>query len=96
MRRNDVLRVLAGERERLAAYHVRSLSIFGSVARDEATEESDVDLLVEFDRTVGLLHFVRLRRFLTELLGTKVDLATPGSLGERVRDRIIAEAVRAA
>ena len=95
-RRDDILRALAASRDRLAPFHVRSLSVFGSVARDEATEESDVDILVEFEEPVGIFEFVRLRRLLEEVVGRRVDLATPQALKDRIRQRVLAEAVRAA
>ena len=72
------------------------MTSFGSFARDEARDDSDVDVLVEFARPVGLLQFVRVRRFLEGLLGRRVDLATVASLKERIRERVLAEAVRAA
>jgi len=56
---------------------VKSLILFGSVARNEARPDSDVDLLVEFDRPVGLFTFVRLKRYLEEILDSTVDLGTP-------------------
>ena len=96
MGRDDVLRMLGEQKARLEGFHVRSLSVFGSVARDEATAASDVDILVEFDRPVGLLHFIRLRRFLEEVVGRKVDLVTPGALRERMKAQVLSEAIRAA
>jgi uncharacterized protein len=60
MKRNDVLDILKSQRVRLQDFSVKSLTLFGSVARDEATSESDVDLLVEFEKPVSLLTFVRL------------------------------------
>ena len=58
--------------------------------------ESDVDLLVEFSVPVGLFEFVRLRRFLEEILGARVDLVTPGALKPQLRQAVLREAVRAA
>lgn len=75
---------------------IRSLSIFGSVARDEARAGSDVDLLVDFDRPVGLFHLFDVRERLETLLDCKVDLVTPGGLRPELRERVLAEAVRAA
>lgn len=69
--------------------------IFGSVARDEAQLESDVDLLVEFDRPVGLFTFVRLKRYLEEILASSVDLGTPDSLKPYLQESVFREAVRA-
>ncbi len=75
---------------------VRSLSLFGSVARDEAAEGSDVDLLVDFDRPVGLFHVFYVRERLSAILGCDVDLVTRGGLRPELREAILAEAVRAA
>lgn len=94
--REEVLRRLSEHRADLDAFDVRSVSIFGSFARDEARDDSDVDVLVEFARPVGLLQFSRLRRFLEGLLGRRVDLATAAALKDRIRSRVLAEAVRAA
>lgn len=96
MSRDEVLGRISEVKAELARFHVRSLSVFGSVARDEATDESDVDLLVEFERPVGLIEFVRLRRYLESVLGRRVDLATSAALRDEMRPRILAEAVRAA
>ncbi len=94
MRRDEALRILAEHREELEEFGVKRLAIFGSVARDEAGPESDVDLLVEFDdRPVGLFEFVDLQHYLEELLGCKVDLGTFRSLKQRARERVLEEAV---
>jgi predicted nucleotidyltransferase len=59
MQRDNVLKILAEHRDELhQRFDVKSLALFGSVARGEATETSDVDLLVEFERPVGLFHFL--------------------------------------
>ena len=96
MKRDEVLRLLASHRADLAEHGVRSLSLFGSVARDAAGDASDIDVLVEFDRPVGLFAFVDLRDYLGQLLGRKVDLVTAEALKPQLRKRILAEAVRAA
>ncbi|MGH9334698.1 MAG: nucleotidyltransferase family protein, partial [Vicinamibacteria bacterium] len=70
---------LRAQRPLLQRYGVSTLSLFGSVARGEAEEDSDVDLLVEFSRPIGFFEFVRLKRALEEILGRRVDLATPRS-----------------
>jgi predicted nucleotidyltransferase len=95
MTREDVLLRLAEARTELAALGVRSLDLFGSVARGEAGKESDVDLLVEFDRPIGLFHFFRVQRRLEEILGAHVDLVMRDAVKRQLRDRIFAEAVRA-
>jgi predicted nucleotidyltransferase len=72
---------------------VRELALFGSVARDQAGPDSDVDLLVEFDRPVGMFAFLELKEYLEELLGTPVDLVTRSALKPQLHDRILAEAI---
>ena len=98
MRRDDALRILAENRAELKRFSVESLAGFGSVARDEATETSDVDVLVEFerDRPVGLFAFIRLMHFLREILGCRVDLTTAEGLRPEMREEILREAIRAA
>jgi uncharacterized protein len=88
------LSVLNSHRQSLEEFRVKSLILFGSVARDEATTKSDVDLLVEFEKPVGLLTFVRLQRYLEALLECSVDLGTPGSLKPHLKDPVLKEAVR--
>lgn len=94
--RDDILAKIASCRVELNQFDVQSLSLFGSVARNEATQNSDIDLLVQFNKPVGLLHFVRLKRYLEDLLGRRVDLVTPDALKRQFRDRILKEAIRAA
>lgn len=91
-----VLAQLASARAQFTGFPIRSLAVFGSVARNEAASGSDVDVLVEFSMPVGLLDFVRLRRRLEEILGAKVDLTTPSALRAEWRDEILRESVRAA
>jgi len=96
MKRDQVLAILSAHRDDLRLrYGVKSIAVFGSVARDEAGPESDVDLLVEFDRPIGL-RFFDLIDHLEKLLSCGVDLGTPQSLKPRIRDRVLAEAVNVA
>ncbi len=96
MRLDEVLRILSEHREEIRGFGVASLSVFGSVARDEAGPDSDVDVLVEFNKPVGLFEFVRLQRYLESMLGRRVDLATAAALRSQMREQILREAVRAA
>jgi predicted nucleotidyltransferase len=97
MRRDDALRIIGAHADELRQqFDVRSLSLFGSVARDQARADSDVDVLVEFERTVSLFAFVRLRDRLSEILGQRVDLSETDALHRRLKDRILREAIRAA
>jgi len=68
-------------------------SIFGSVARGEATGTSDVDFLVEFEKGRTLVDLSGLRLDLCEVLGRDVDVATPASLHPKRRDQILGELV---
>jgi hypothetical protein len=96
MDRDEVQRRLSENREELAALGVCDMYLFGSVARGEARVDSDVDLLVEFDRAVGLLQFFRVQQRLSELLERPVDLVMKDAIKPQLRARILAEAVRAA
>jgi predicted nucleotidyltransferase len=93
--RDQVIQRLAGARPELASLGVRSLDLFGSVARGDAGPDSDVDLLVDFDKPIGLFHFSRVQRRLEEILGCRVDLVMRDAVKRQLRDRIFAEAVRA-
>jgi predicted nucleotidyltransferase len=96
VRRERLIDVLAMHRAELGALGIKSLLVFGSVARDEARPDSDVDLIAEFERPIGYLGLAHAQRELESLLGCSVDLATPGMIRKEFRDSIYAEAVRAA
>ncbi len=96
MTRDEVLHILSQHRAELVQLGVKSLALFGSAARGEATAKSDVDLLVEFDRPVGLFHFIEVKEFLERVLGSPVDLGTAESLHPRLREQVLQEAVRVA
>jgi len=74
--------------------HIRRLSVFGSALRGQLGPDSDIDLLVEFERdhTPGLFSIIRMEMELTEVLGRKVDLRTPEDLSEYFRDEVIENA----
>lgn len=94
MKRSMVISILTKHRQVLNdRYGVKSLALFGSVARDEAKPASDVDLLVDFDRPVGLFGLFALQDYLETILGCPVDLGTPDSLKPRLREEVLAESV---
>ncbi len=68
---------------------VSKLGVFGSMARGEANEQSDIDLLVEFSKRKSLLGMVALERQITTALGRKVDLLTEAAISPYLRDRIL-------
>jgi uncharacterized protein len=76
-------------------YHIRKLSLFGSVLREDFTAESDVDILVEFDpaNIPGLFYLTTMQDELSKVLQRLVDLRTPSELSIYFRDRVISEAM---
>ena len=94
---DEVRRILHGHESELAQeYGVRSLALFGSVARDEAGPASDVDLLVEFDRPAGYFALFALQDRLESLLGCKVDLVMTDGLRKELREQVLRDAIHAA
>ena len=77
-------------------FGVSELAVFGSVARGEATDQSDLDLLVDFVGTPTFDGFMGLKLFLEDALGVRIDLVTRAALKPRLRARIEAEARRVA
>ena len=96
MSRDDVLTLLRSRRDDIERFGVSSLRLFGSVARDEAAAESDVDLLVGFRESPTFSGYMKLRIFLEDLLGSTVDLVTESGLRERVRSFVEKDAIRVA
>lgn len=85
-------------KDKLAAFcaknHIKKLSLFGSALKDELREDSDIDLLVEFEteHTPGLLRLAGIEIELTEMIGRKVDLRTPAELSRFFRDEVLSQA----
>lgn len=97
MKRDEALSILHTHQTELREkYGVQSLSLFGSVARDEARPDSDVDLLVEFNRPVGLFGLLALQAYLEQLFGCQVDVGTSNSLRPGLKERVLQEAVHVA
>lgn len=95
MKQDAVVQILKQKNAELTnQFGVKSLLLFGSVARNEATATSDVDLLVEFNRPVGYFGLFALQDYLEKLLGCSVDLGTPNSLKPYIRERILGELIR--
>ena len=95
MEQNDVQsKLVSYQQELINQYGITSIFLFGSVARNEAGQHSDVDLLVEFDKPIGLFEFVGLQQQLESILGCKVDMGTKRSLKLGIKDKILQEAIR--
>jgi predicted nucleotidyltransferase len=95
--RKEALKKLSLAHEELKEFSVKALYLFGSYAREQAGDASDLDILVEFEpgAEIGLFAFARLRRRLSELLGREVDLVTRDAIRAEMRDEILREAVHA-
>ncbi|NIM13154.1 MAG: hypothetical protein GTO45_13625 [Candidatus Aminicenantes bacterium] len=88
----DIQRCIKAHKSELKQnYKVKEIGIFGSYVRGKQQEKSDLDVLVDFDETIGLFRFVALERFLSQLLGVKVDLVMKSALKPRIGDRILKE-----
>ncbi len=72
-------------------YGVESLGLFGSYVRGDADSDSDLDLLVRFHQTPGLIQFVELENHLSDLLGLRVDLVMAEALKPNIGRRVLAE-----
>ena len=74
-------------------YGLTNLAVFGSVVRGEAREDSDVDVLADVERPIGLIALVGAENYLSDLLGAKVDLVLKRSVRRELQDQIFGEAV---
>ena len=96
VRRNEALATLRAQREDLKRFGIKSLALFGSVARDEAGPESDLDLLLEFDGPATFDRYMGLKFYLEDLLGARVDLVMRKALTARLLLSVERDAVRVA
>lgn len=89
-----IKRILLSHKQDLSdKYGVREIGIFGSYVRSEHRKNSDIDILVELEKPMGFFKFIRLERYLSELLGAKVDLVTKNALKPHIGQRILAEVI---
>ena len=93
MERNLVLEMLRVHRADLNAIGVRSLAVFGSVARGEASSESDVDILVEFHQSATFDGYMQTKFYLEDLLGCPVDLVVRQAIKPRMLPMVEREAI---
>jgi uncharacterized protein len=90
----EVLQILANQKPSLlATYQITRLGIFGSYARGQQTEASDLDILVDYGQPPTLLKLIELRDYLSQLFALKVDVVTPNGLKPRIRDRVLSEVI---
>jgi uncharacterized protein len=83
---NDLKPILSSE------YAVKKIGLFGSFSDDSYTEDSDIDLLVEFERPIGWKYF-SLEIYLENIFGRKIDLVTKNALKEQIKDRILNQVI---
>lgn len=97
MDRSYVIQILRQHEKELKDAGILHLRLFGSLARNEASEHSDVDLLAEFDKSrhLSLVKVGSLQMRLSELLGAQVDLSSPDWMREPIRSKALSEAVLA-
>ncbi len=90
---DEVMEILSEQNAFLrSAYHVTNMGIFGSCVKGPIKENSDIDVLVSFDQgRKDLFNYMRLKMYLEELLGRKVDLVIKEAVKPRLRDRILSE-----
>ena len=94
MTRHDVLQILSAHREDIAnQFGVKTLAVFGSVARDQARPDSDLDVLVAFNERPRFDPFMRLKSYLEHLFKVRVDLITWNSLRPEMRPQVEQEAI---
>ena len=94
MNRDEVLKVLRAHKPiLLQRFGVRELALFGSVARDQATDTSDVDILVRFDTPLNWQRYFGAQGYLEDLLGRPVDLATDQDLRVEIRPYVEREVI---
>ena len=95
MKKLEILNLVQSHQQDLQKLGVKSLNLFGSVARDQANHQSDVDILVELDESVGFFEFFQIKHYLVDLFQCPVDLGTIDSLKEHLRKKILEEVIHA-
>ena len=94
MKKEEILKKIRENKEKIRSFEVKRIEIFGSFVRGEEKEESDIDIIVEFEEgKKNFDNFINLAFFLEELLGRKVDLLTPESISPYIKPYIEKEVV---
>jgi hypothetical protein len=93
LKRDVVLTTVRNHQATLLGMGVKSLILFGSVARDQAGETSDVDFLVQFSRPVGFFQLFEVKDYLESILECSVDLGTIEALKQHLRQPVMEDAI---
>ena len=90
----QIKKILTSQKDILKnKYDVKEIGIFGSYVNGNFNKESDVDILVEFSKPVGLIKFIKLEEYLKDLIGIKVDLVLREGIKPALRSNILKQAV---
>ncbi len=96
LKKNEVMSILKQEMPYLIEhFHVSEIALFGSYARDEADLKSDIDILVAFSKTPGMISFMKLENYLTNIFCVKVDLVLKNALRPNIGKYVLREAIYA-
>ena len=94
MKLEDIIKILKEhEKELREKYGVKSIGVFGSYVRGEQRKDSDLDILVEFEKPVDFFEFLELEEYLSNILGVKVDLVLKKTLKPRIAENVLKEVV---
>ena len=95
MKTLDEIKQILSERKSwlCETYQITEMGIFGSYARGEQTQDSDVDVLIDYSEAPTLFELVNLRDFLRDLIGLPVDIVTKNGLRPKIRDRVLSEVI---
>jgi len=88
----EIINILELHKEEISrTFKLKEIGLFGSVVRSEQKETSDIDILIELAKPIGLFEFVGLRNYLSDILGVRVDLVMKRALKPRIGKRILKE-----
>ena len=93
MKKLDAIDLVQSHQQELRKLGVNALNLFGSVVRDQANLQSNVDILVELDESVGFFEFFQIKHYLEDLFQCPVDLGTVDALKEHLRQLILEEVI---
>ncbi len=91
---DEIIKIIRMHRRELEErFYVKTIGVFGSIVRGEAREDSDVDILIEFEKPIGFFKFLELEEYLSNLIGRKVDLVSIKALKPYIGKHILREVV---
>lgn len=96
MNKEQVLKTLKEHKKEIQKFHIERIYLFGSVARNEDTSKSDIDILIKFDIPPTYDLYIELKFYLEDLLGRKVDLVTEDAVRVEIRPFIDQDLIRVA